>query len=331
MSASVAPGQSEYCLHCGLSRGRAGGCGDCGPDAPGLEVAPESRCLPPGTHLYHGQYIVGRVLGSGGFGVTYLGIDTRLGMRLAIKELVPHASVVRAGDGKTVSPLTNKEGEFQANLKRFLHEARMLVPFSEHPNIVSVKAFFEDNGTAYLVMPYLDGVTLEQLLSDRGGKLEQGEALPIAIAVMDALRATHARDLLHRDIKPQNVFITREGMVKLIDFGSARQVAGDGNKLTAFVSEGYTPYEQYQSELEQGPPSDVYSLGATLYRMLTGVEPAPAIGRMMEDPVVPPRAAVGAAVSAHVSAAVMKALAVKAADRFQTVEAFEAAISGAEA
>ena len=319
---------TDYCFQCCMEKGRPAGCGECGAGAPGIEVARHPHYLPPGTPLNHGQYLVGRTLGAGGFGVTYLGVDAQLGMRLAIKELLPIDLAVRAADGKHVVPVGDGGDAIAAGLDGFLREARMLIPFSEHPNVVSILSFFEDYGTAYMVMPYLDGVPLDQFLEERGGRLEQQEALPIVLGLLDALRATHGRDLLHRDIKPQNVFITRDGMVKLLDFGSARQVIGQKTKtMTAVVTDGYAPFEQYQTRMKQGPSTDVYAVGATFYRMLTGQTPQPALVRLTADSLTPPDQVPGARVSAGVSAAVMTALAVKPHERFQSAEAFAAALT----
>ena len=178
----------KYCLHCGFEKHRPGGCAECGEHAPGIEVKPEPNCLAPGTVLYHGQYLIGRVLGTGGFGITYLAVDTRLGMRLAVKELYPFNSVIRRGDGKTVEALSNTKEAYERQLDRFLMEARLLVPFSEHPNIVSIKSFFEENGTAYIVMPYLDGISLDDYLEQQVNALSETDAVNIALAVLDGLR-----------------------------------------------------------------------------------------------------------------------------------------------
>lgn len=321
---------SDYCLHCGLEKHRAGGCDECGAHAPGIDVPSEPNYLPPGTPLNHGRYLIGRILGIGGFGVTYLGVDTRLGMRLAVKELFPADSVVRGNDGRTVTPLGNAAEAFNRYLDRFLMEAQVLVPFGEHPNIVSIKGFFKENGTAYIAMPYLDGMSLDDYLAAKGRTLSEEEAVNIAVAVLDGLRATHAKNLLHRDIKPQNIFITNDGLPKLIDFGSAREVLDDTGKLTAFVTEGYTPFEQYQSELKQAPSADVYAVGATLYRMIVGDVPPPSVSRMVDDRIVPPNRT-GARVSPGVSAAIMNALAPRPENRFQTAAEFADALIAATA
>lgn len=314
--------EHEYCFHCGLKKHRPGGCGECGADAPGIEVERHPHYLPPGTLLNYGQYLVGRTLGAGGFGVTYLGVDVQLGRRLAIKELLPVSVAGRSPDGVNVASLTQGQETLKAGLDDFLREAKALVPFNDHPNIVSILDFFEENNTAYLVMPYLEGKTLAQLLEERGGRLEEEAAVIIAVAVLDALRATHRENLLHRDVKPGNVFLTEDGAIKLLDFGSARFVVGERTKtMTAVVTDGYAPYEQYQTKTKQGPATDIYAVGAMLYRMLTGKLPRAALMRLAEDGLVPPDQVLGG-ISGRVSDAIMIAMAMKPEDRFQSALAF---------
>ncbi len=317
----------DYCLHCGLKRHRPKGCGECGPDAHGIEVERHPHYLPPGTFLNYGQYLIGRTLGAGGFGVTYLGVDVQLGRRLAIKELLPVSVAGRSPDGVHVSSLTQGEETLKAGLDDFLREAKSLVPFNDHPNIVSILDFFEENNTAYLVMPYLEGKTLAQLLKERGDRLEEAEAVSIAVAVLDALRATHKENLLHRDVKPGNVFLTEDGAIKLLDFGSARFVVGERTKtMTAVVTDGYAPYEQYQTRTKQGPATDIYAVGAMLYRMITGKVPHAALMRLAEDGLVPPNQVHGG-ISERVSDAILIAMAMKPEDRFQSALAFIKALT----
>jgi serine/threonine protein kinase len=325
---------SLHCLHCCEPTGRRGGCLLCGPAAPGQPVEPLVHGLPPGARLHGGQYLVGRALGSGGFGITYLGRDLRLSQRVAIKEYMPRAVAARHRDGSTVVPGSGRDrDDFAFGLARFLDEARMLASLENEPNVVGAKNFFEENGTAYLVMPYLDGQSLDAVRRSRGGRLPEREAVPLAMAVLDGLRAVHARGLLHRDIKPQNVYVTAAGQVKLLDFGAARYAAGaQSRSLTAVLTVPYAPFEQYQGSGDgQGPWTDVYAVGVLLYVLLTGQEPPEALSRLDEDGLVPPAAVPGAAVSAEVSAAVVAALAPRARDRLRDADAFLARLAASPA
>ena len=320
---------SDYCLYCAQRRRRPEGCAICGPSAPGQAVPPEAFVLPPGTILRE-NYIIARPLGRGGFGITYLGVDRSLDMRVAIKEHLPREVAGRLGE-KTVAPLSQQEAPaYRETLNRFAQEGRALARLSDHPNIVQVLSFFEAHGTAYLVMRYLDGQTLEERCATRG-PLPDTEAVEIAIAVLDGLRAVHRADMVHRDVKPANIFITTDGLVKLLDFGSARDALRNRpHTMTRLWTEGYAPLEQQRSAGKMGPWSDVYGAGATLYRMLVGEKPPDAASERAapNNPValVPPHEATDGRVSKHLSDVVCKALAIKADDRYQTAEQMQQAL-----
>jgi serine/threonine protein kinase len=178
------------------------------------------RALPAGTVLDR-HYLVGRVLGAGGFGITYLCADTRLQQPVAVKEYLPRDWAARRADGRTACAATERDADdYQGGLEKFLREARILAKLSEHPNIVPVLNFFEEHGTGYMVMRYLEGHTLDAVRRARGGRIAAAEAVPYILAVLDGLRAVHEVGLVHRDVKPQNVFVTTAGQVKLFDFGS---------------------------------------------------------------------------------------------------------------
>ena len=214
----------DYCLHCCLEHSRC----TCDAYTKAQPVNNDAFCLPAGT-LLDGKYRIGRVLGAGGFGITYLAADERLGFRVAIKEYMPRSDAVRDTNGYSVRAGTfDDQNLFQFGLSKFLEEARVLARITEkdNPRIVGVYNFFEENGTAYLVMRYLEGQTLSGLLQSRGGRLPENEAIVILSAMLDGLREVHNEGLIHRDIKPQNVFITNDGGIKLIDFGAARYAQG---------------------------------------------------------------------------------------------------------
>ncbi|MGH7003435.1 MAG: serine/threonine protein kinase, partial [Alphaproteobacteria bacterium] len=219
--------------------------------------------LPGGTRLHN--YVLERVLGAGGFGITYMAREDVTGRAVAIKEYLPSALAVRVRDGLTVQPVSEgTRPDFEWGLTRFRQEAKLLLSL-RHPNIVPSLNYFESNGTAYLVMEYQEGQTLTQLMSG-GSVLEESEVREFLDGLLDGVEAVHKGGLLHRDIKPDNIFIRRDGTPVLIDFGAARQaVTRQSRGLTAIVTEGYAPYEQYETDSHQGPWTDIYALGAVLY------------------------------------------------------------------
>lgn len=279
--------------------------------------------------MLHDQYLVGRALGHGGFGVTYLAWDVGLETRLAIKEYLPHGVAGRAANTTQVMAYSeNTKPEFEWGLERFLQEARTLKKFKNFPGIVSVDTVFRDNGTAYLVMEYLDGSTLEDFIKQHGGKLPFQTALEIMLPVMRALGAVHAEGILHRDISPDNIYVTNSGKVKLIDFGAARNALGQKSRnLSIILKEGFAPEEQYRSSGIQGPWTDVYATAGTLYHSLTGKVPQGALDRQVEDRLPPP-SQLGSDIDPRSEAALMRALSVRAHDRFQSMQDFQAALTG---
>ena len=284
--------------------------------------------LKPRT-LLRDQYLIGRALGHGGFGITYLAWDLGLESRLAVKEYMPNGVAGRAtGDTRVLAYSEQTTQEFEWGLDRFLEEARVLKRFSNHPGIVAVDTIFRDNGTAYLVMEYLDGVTFEEFLARRDGKVSFETALRVMLPVIDALCAVHAESILHRDISPDNIYLTRNGKVKLIDFGAARNALSQKSRnLSIILKEGYAPEEQYRASGIQGPWTDVYATAATMYHAVTGQVPQPALDRQAEDKLKRPRD-LGIEIEPRAEAALMKALNIRAADRFPSMEDFKSALTG---
>jgi formylglycine-generating enzyme required for sulfatase activity len=236
---------------------------------------------------------------------------------VAVKEYMPLGLALRGPDGATLVPGTDGADDVRSladGLRAFLQEARRLAELArdgEHPNIVGVLNFFEENQTGYLVMRCLEGATLEAHRKSTGGRLAESEALPLVMALLDGLRAVHAAGIVHRDIKPQNLFLTRTGQVKLLDFGAARQAVSAGSRsVTAVLTPPYAPPEQYSTRGRQGPWTDVYAVGATLYGLLTGKLPpeAPERKDAERDPLVPPDRVSGAEVSPEVAAVVARAM-----------------------
>ncbi len=258
----------NICLGCMEEKDRELACRHCGYEE---GFAAESLLqLPPGTVLQD-KYLIGRVLGQGGFGITYLALDTTLHLKLAIKEYLPQELATRSGDriNVTVNKASLSE-QFEYGLTRFLEEARTLARFIEHPNVVSVRDYFEANGTAYLVMNYHDGLTLESYLDHRGGKIPVEQTLSIFMPVLDALKEVHGAGILHRDISPDNLLIDNRGRVIVIDFGAARQEIREKSKaMSVILKAGYAPEEQHRSRGEQGPWTDIYAVSATIYRAMS--------------------------------------------------------------
>ena len=314
----------SICLGCMREKGQAEVCPFCGYREGTPPAAP--HYLAPGTILA-GKYLIGRGLGHGGFGTTYIARDQVLGIKLAIKEYMPQDCASRAPGSNMVTPFSGEGAKrFADGLESFLQEARTLARFDGSPNIVGVRDFFTENGTAYLVMNYLEGITLKQYLVRSGGKpVPFNKMLGILLPVMDALRTVHAAGLLHRDVSPDNIFLTTSGQVTLIDFGAARQSMGAQTSMSVILKPGYAPEEQYRSRGHQGPWTDIYALGATMYRTLTGKIPPESLERLNNDCLVPP-SRLGIAIPPQAEAAILRAMAVRAEDRFQTVDEFRAAL-----
>jgi len=224
--------------------------------------------LPDGYQL--NEYCIRRVLGQSGFGITYLPHDERLDRNVAVKEFMPGDLVMRRGDSRVMPRSTMATQDYRGGLERFLKEARTLAQFS-HPNIVRVLTLFEANGTAYMVMSYEAGESLDQRLKAHGGPLPPAELLAIAGPLLDGLAAVHKAGFLHRDIKPSNIFLRNDNSPVLLDFGTARQIIGHASRsIMSILTPGYAPIEQYHSRGEQGERTDIYGMGAVLYSCISG-------------------------------------------------------------
>ena len=238
--------------------------------------------------MLNSRYIVGRVLGQGGFGITYLALDTQLDAKVAIKEFMPGELATRV-DGTTVSVLAESKTEaFTYGAERFQEEARTLAKFIGHPNIAGVSSYFDENDTSYFVMDYIEGISFKTYIANHGGKVSVEDACNVMIPVLQALTAVHAEGFIHRDVTPDNIYITKDGMVKLLDFGSARYSIGDKSKsLDVILKGGYAPKEQYIRRSRQGPYTDVYSCAACFYAAITGYLPPESLERLDKDEQVP--------------------------------------------
>lgn len=248
-----------------------------------VEILNYRNSLPLGSMLL--EYRLESVLGSGGFGMTYLAHDTHLEFKVAIKEYLPVELALRAVDGSIVPVSSGTEYNYKWGLDRFLQEARLLARFS-HPNIVTVSRYFEANGTAYMVMNYESGASLSQLLK-RNPEPDEALLVGILLPLLDGLQAVHAEGFLHRDIKPSNIFIRDSGVPVLLDFGAARLAIGGATRTTtSIMTPGYAPLEQYSKDGNQGPWTDVYSMAAVMYRAVIGDNPPDVVTRLKDDPVL---------------------------------------------
>ena len=217
------------------------------------------------------RYLTGRVLGVGGFGVTYMALDMTLEAPVAVKEYLPSGLAIRDNDhySMTITDLDEQE-KFDAGVTKFLDEARILAKLRSVPTIVSVHDYFRENNTAYFVMEYVDGVDLAKYTKAKGGKISFEEMRTLFLPIIDALGAVHAQNLLHRDISPDNILVMRNGSPRILDFGAARQAVDSGKSKSIILKHGFAPEEQYRKHGNQGPWSDEYALAATMYLVLTG-------------------------------------------------------------
>ena len=318
--------EKKYCVYC-MEPIDGSMCSVCGKDCNAYK--PLGHYLQPGTILEE-RYLVGSVLGAGGFGITYTGRDLKLDMKIAIKEYYPTGMVNR---NNTISADITIDSEDSASFvekgkSSFLGEARVLAKFCNEPNVVSVRDFFECNNTAYIVMDLLEGIDMQEYLK-KNGPMNFKECVEMLAPVMKALSKIHAEKLVHRDISPANIFILKDGTVKLLDFGAMRECNEENEKtLSVVLKPGYAPEEQYRSKGHQGPWTDVYALSATMYKMMTGVTPDNALNRVFEDELKS-ISELNADVLPNQEAVIKKGMAIKAQDRFQTVGELLAACQAA--
>lgn len=303
---------NEYarCPFCGYSDG---------------EPPKELYHLYPGTELL-GRYVIGEVLGFGGFGITYKAWDKKFETILAIKEYYPSGIVNRnPGESEVILFTGKKKDIFDNGLVRFLDEAKNMAKFSQNNNIVNVFEYFEDNNTGYIVMEFLEGISLNSYLLKQTQKLPIDEIMTITMSVCSALKELHAIGIIHRDISPDNIFMCSNGKIKLIDFGAARFSLNEEKKMTIILKPGFAPPEQYEKINKQGPWTDIYALGATVYLLLTGTKPDESTNRKIEDKVIPP-SKLDPSIPEYISNTVMKAIALDKKNRFSTIDKFEKAL-----
>ncbi len=302
----------DICPHCGCEK----------------EVAPkEMYYLKPGTVLGE-RYEVGIAVGAGGFGITYKAWDRTLEKIVAIKEYYPTGLVNRIpGEEKVIIYSGSMQREFIKGKERFVEEAKNTAQYNTHPNIVNVFAFFEENNTAYMVMEYLDGINYKEYIKEHGGKIEVEEALIVTKAILNALSDVHKNNIIHRDISPDNIYICKDGKIKLIDFGAAKFSAeGEVRTRSIILKHGFAPPEQYQTRSNQGPWTDIYALGATLYRAITGIVPEESSNRVKEDTLIAPKE-LCPEISDNINNAILRSMALLSALRYQNADEFLKALN----
>lgn len=311
----------NLCINCMKEKASPEGrCEHCGYD-PAEDTIPPHHLAP--FVILEGKYLVGKAIGEGGFGITYIGMDLNLEMRVAIKEYYPNGCAIRdtSNNSYTVQSYSGEaQTFFETGREKFINEAKILAKCIELPEIVTVKDFFKENHTAYIVMEYLDGETLKAYLKERGGRISVSKTLEMMRPLIRSLGQVHKMNLIHRDISPDNIMLTKDGSVKILDFGGARDFVSSGGKsLSIMLKPGYAPEEQYRTHGEQGPWTDVYALCATMYRCITGQIPPESMERTYQDqlrpisyfqPDCPPQ----------VEYAIRKGLAVYKNERLQSME-----------
>ncbi len=299
-------------------------CPYCGFDCSDAEY--HSYAIAGGT-LLNGRYVIGRVIGTGGFGITYLGYDIQCEKVIAIKEYYPSGVAVRSDDNITLEPLGSANSEFYSRgMERFLREGKYIAMFEAASEIMGVYDVFEENGTAYYVMEHFNGITLKAY-TDKYGRISAGQAVWIAERISDAFDVIHKGGIIHRDVSPDNIMLCRNGNVKLIDFGAARLFADDDNGLSVLLKQGFTPLEQYQRSGKQGAWTDIYSLGASLYHALTLCMPDDPMSRFEDDSIFVEQLS---QLPDKLAQIIGRACAVRAKDRYQTAEELQQDLADCE-
>ena len=313
---------TEFCPYCMNVVESDAPCKNCGLTAGNYTPAPHH--LPPGTILKD-RYLIGRVLGEGGFGITYIGCDLQLELKVAIKEYFPTDKANRISSSSlSVANYSGSVGQrYEEGKTRFLQEARTMAKMDKQPEIVSAKDFFEANNTAYIVMEYVEGTTLKELVEQRGGSIPVDELFRLMEPLFSAIGVMHELGLIHRDISPENLMLER-GKIRLLDFGCARESADGNATMTIALKHGYAPIEQYQNK-GQGSWTDVYALSATIYYCLTGKKPPQSMDRLCEDELILPRK-MGVPLSENQEKALLYGMGVRPRRRFRTIEELHAAL-----
>lgn len=316
----------NLCIHCMKEKHSADEiCPFCGSDPKSADISPYH--LQPFSILA-GKYLLGMAIGEGGFGITYIGMDLNLEMRVAIKEYYPNGCAVRnCSESNTVLSYSNSTQEvFEKGREKFINEARLLAKCSNLSEIVSVKDFFRENHTAYIVMEYIEGITLKAYLKQNGDHIPAQKTLQMMKPVICSLSKVHDMNLIHRDISPDNIMICNNGSVKILDFGGARDYIFSNEKsLSIMLKPGYAPEEQYRTHGNQGPWTDVYALCATMYRCITGSVPPESLERAYQESL-PPIRSISPDCPPAAASAIEKGMSIYPEDRFQSMQELYSAL-----
>ena len=311
----------NLCINCMQEMETAGGtCEFCGFHTDEYKV-PRHHMRP--FTVLAGKYVIGKAIGEGGFGITYIGMDLNLEVPVAIKEYYPRGFAMRdsSTDASVVWSCSEDTQEFfEEGRKKFIKEARAVAKFRNLPEIVGVMDFFMENQTSYIVMEYLDGQTLKQYVKEKGGKISANELTEMIRPLVASLGKLHKENLIHRDISPDNIMILKDGNIKLLDFGGARDYASsNGKSMSVMIKHGYAPEEQYMSRGDQGPWTDVYALCATMYYCITGIVPPDALERLYEDQLRT-ISALDIKCPKSTEKAILKGLSIRKDERYQSME-----------
>ena len=316
----------NLCIHCMKEKHSDDEiCPFCGSDPKSADIPPYH--LQPFSILA-GKYLLGMAIGEGGFGITYIGMDLNLEMRVAIKEYYPNGCAVRnCSESNTVLSYSNSTQEvFEKGREKFINEARLLAKCSNLSEIVSVKDFFRENHTAYIVMEYIEGITLKAYLKQNGDHIPAQKTLQMMKPVICSLSKVHDMNLIHRDISPDNIMICNNGSVKILDFGGARDYIFSNEKsLSIMLKPGYAPEEQYRTHGNQGPWTDVYALCATMYRCITGSVPPESLERAYQESL-PPIRSISPDCPPAAASAIEKGMSIYPEDRFQSMQELYSAL-----
>lgn len=316
----------NLCIHCMKEKHSADEiCPFCGSDPKSADIPPYH--LQPFSILA-GKYLLGMAIGEGGFGITYIGMDLNLEMRVAIKEYYPNGCAVRnCSESNTVLSYSNSTQEvFEKGREKFINEARLLAKCSNLSEIVSVKDFFRENHTAYIVMEYIEGITLKAYLKQNGDHIPAQKTLQMMKPVICSLSKVHDMNLIHRDISPDNIMICNNGSVKILDFGGARDYIFSNEKsLSIMLKPGYAPEEQYRTHGNQGPWTDVYALCATMYRCITGSVPPESLERAYQESL-PPIRSISPDCPPAAASVIEKGMSIYPEDRFQSMQELYSAL-----
>lgn len=309
------------CLNCfGTLDTRTGVCPYCGKRAEA--GSPNTAALPLRT-LLAGRYLISTPLGRGGFGITYKGYDMLTCTRVAIKEFFPKGYANRIPRSLAIDTSDEANGKvFNYWLTAFVQEANVLTSIKHMDGIVNILDFFLTNNTAYIVMEYLDGMSLHKFIHGRGGRLHLTETLNVMRPVLETLMMLHQHGIVHKDISPENIQIVNNRAIKLIDFGAASIYTQNVSKPFFVLKKGYSPIELYSQSSEQGPWTDIYEIGATIYACLVGNPPPDATERRIHDKIVPP-SALNVQIQPVREKSLLKALAIKPEDRYKSIGEFQ--------